>query len=661
MKRPAHRPAGMRPRLCFVSYQPLSRLAAPVIEAFRDQADVEIVDAIFDTARDQALERERAGLVDAFVTAGANSLVLRGSVSRPVATIKVTGYDIMLALLKAREYSNRVGVVTYRETIAELDQVKAILDVDVTQYAYETREEARLRFSALAEDGYRVIVGSSIVVELAEQVGLIGVLAYSIESIRRGLEDALEMSRVARLETARSELLGSVLDNLSEAVLAVDERHRITAINPPMQALLGRPRESLLGRPLGDIEPALSLEQTLRTGQAEKTMLTAFRRRDWLAHRTPILEQGSVRAAVITLHDGRSISDADFALRSQRRGRQALNTRYSFDDLVGGDPAFRSVIDAARRFARTDLTVLITGESGSGKELFAQAIHAAGLRADRPFVAVNCSAFPESLLESELFGYEEGAFTGTRRGGKRGLFELAHTGTLFLDEIGDMPVSLQTRLLRVLQEREVLRLGGSSPVPVDLRIIAATHQPLEQLITRRRFRSDLFYRLNILRLQLPALRERRADILPLARRLIAASLKRSGIAADPNRVIAPVRDRLIGYPWPGNVRELENLCERLVVLGTQLPPDDPMTVSALARDFPELFAGDPIPAAGPASADRTAAAIREALDRHGGNRQLAARSLGISRATLWRRMDQLGLVESGGSRRTSHETRNHTG
>jgi len=645
-----------RPRLCFVSYRPLSRLAAPVIEAFREQADIEIIDAIFDTAREQALAQERAGRVDAFVTAGANSLMLRGTVSRPVAVIKVTGYDILLALLKAREYSNRVGVVTFRETIAELDQVKSILDVDVTQYAYETRDEARQRFLSLAEDGYRVIVGSSIAVELAEQVGLTGVLAYSAESIQRGLEDALEMARVARLEAARSELLGSVLDHLSEAVLAVDERQRITAINPPMQVLLGQPADTLLGQRLDQVEPALSLDHTLKTGEAERAMLTAFRRRDWLAHRTPILEHGLVRGAVVTLHDGRSISDADFALRGQRRGRRPLQARYSFDDLVGSDPGLRSAREAARRFAHTHLTVLITGESGSGKELFAQAIHGASERTDRPFVAVNCSAFPESLLESELFGYEEGAFTGSRRGGKRGLFETAHTGTLFLDEIGDMPVSLQTRLLRVLQEREVLRLGGSSPVPVDLRIIAATHQPLEQLIAQRRFRTDLFYRLNILRLQIPALRERRGDILPLARRLIAASLARLGEPRDPDAVLGLLRHRLVEHDWPGNVRELENLCERLAVLSALLPRDEPMTLAALARDFPELYAGDAGPDGSAGEPQARAELVVAALARHAGNRQLAARQLGISRATLWRWMQQLDLGGRAGTRVVSHET-----
>lgn len=656
MKPLTRRAARVRPRLCFVSYGPLSRLAASVIEDFRSQAEIEIIDASFTTARDEALDRERAGSVDAFVTAGSNSIMLKGAVTRPVATIKVTGYDILVALLKARQYSDRVGVVTFMETIPELDQVKAMLDIDVTQYAYATREEAQLRFETLAAEGYRVIVGSSIVVELAEQMGLTGVLAYSTSSIQRGLEDALEMARVARLETARSELLSSVLDNLHEAVLAVDERHRVTAINPPMQALLGHPRDRLIGRPLQEIEPALSLESTLETGASDKAMLTGFRRRDWLVNRTPIIEQQAVRGAVVTLYDARSISDADFTLRSQRKGRRSLQARYCFGDLVGEDPVFQRAREAARRFARTQLTVLITGESGCGKELFAQAIHQESHRADRPFVAVNCSSFPENLLESELFGYEEGAFTGSRRGGKRGLFEIAHTGTLFLDEIGDMPASLQTRLLRVLQEREVLRLGGSSPVPVDVRVIAATHQPLDVLIRERRFRADLYYRLNILRLQLPALRDRREDIPLLARRLIAASLQRLGAVEHADDVLAPIAHRLVRYDWPGNVRELENLCERLAVLSTQLPPDETVAMSALAGDFPELFGNDdrlrPMP---PADTDWDIR-IRQALSRSGGNRQEAARLLGISRATLWRRMQLQLLAEPATGAALSHET-----
>ncbi|MBU1440821.1 MAG: sigma 54-interacting transcriptional regulator, partial [Gammaproteobacteria bacterium] len=431
----------------------------------------------------------------------------------------------------------------------------------------------------------------------------------------------------------------------------VDSRHCVIAANPPMEQLLGRSRQSMLGVDLDALEPALSLADTLQSGLAQRGGVLQLARRDWIVHRTPIHERGVRHGAVITLYDSRSIADADTTLRTQRRSRESPTARYSFRDLSGVSPAFLRTREAALRFACTDLTVLITGESGTGKELFAQAIHRAGPRADKPFIAMNCSAFPEALLESELFGYDDGAFTGARKGGRCGMFEAAHTGTLFLDEIGDMPVSLQTRLLRVLQEREVVRLGGHAPIPIDVRVIAATHQHLPDLIAERRFRADLYYRLNILRLQPPPLRERRADIPGLARELLARALRRLGSALDAEATLAVIGDRLLDYAWPGNVRELENLCERIAVFAAQYRRLDDLAVDDLAHDCPELF--DPaqrLPMLGtgrPAASavEPWTARLQAALDASGGNRQEAARRLGMSRATLWRKMKACGLLD----------------
>jgi propionate catabolism operon transcriptional regulator len=327
------------------------------------------------------------------------------------------------------------------------------------------------------------------------------------------------------------------------------------------------------------------------------------------------------------------IAEADTSLRIQQRKRQAA-ARWNFGDLTGDSSPFLRAVSTARRFARTDLTVLIAGESGSGKELFAQAIHNASTRAGQPFVALNCAAFPEALLESELFGHEEGAFTGARRGGKRGLFETAHTGTLFLDEIGDMPLSLQTRLLRVLQEREIVRVGGVAAIPVDVRVIAATHQPLEEMIAERRFRQDLYYRINTLRLALPPLRERSGDIAPLANTLVARSLARLGSKRDAAAALEPLLPALAAYGWPGNVRELENIADRIAVYLFQFDEAERIDYGALRDDCPELFLaahGAPEAEAG----DMRARLARE-LERCNGNRALAAQRLGISRSTLWR-------------------------
>jgi propionate catabolism operon transcriptional regulator len=291
-------------------------------------------------------------------------------------------------------------------------------------------------------------------------------------------------------------------------------------------------------------------------------------------------------------------------------------------------------------YARSPATVLIQGETGSGKELVAQAIHKESPRrgAQRPFVAVNCGAIAESLLESELFGHEEGAFTGARRGGHAGLFEAANGGTLFLDEIGEMPLALQTRLLRVLEEREVMRVGGTRPVPIDVRVISATHCDLETRVREGRFRADLFYRLAVLRLPLPPLRARVEDIAQLAEWSLKNALAALDARPHPNLAaeIAACIPLLQAYAWPGNVRELRNLTERLALF-LAAEPLQALTPGFLLSVAPEL--GSSSPAALPSPTPQPHhESVAEVLARFQGQRDAAARHLGISRTTLWRRL-----------------------
>lgn len=619
-------------RLCLISYTPLSRLAKTLLHEYSDRAEIEVFDDTFGSALEFAIKRESLGLVDAFVSAGGNAAMLRGAVKSPVASIAIGGFDLLLALIKARKYSQRVGVIAYDRTVPELDTMKAVLNLEIEQRAYRNYEEAARATRELAELGITVVVGSSVVVESAERNGLHGILAYSPSGIRRGIEDGIELARVSRLEGARYALISGVLGSLQEAVLAVDDTSNLIAINAPMEALLGGTQSSLLGRPLKDIAPELSLAGVMREGPGQGGQVLQFANREWIAHCAPIRDDRSIAGATLTLYDANKIQEADTHLRTQRKSRGLPVAKHAFADLSSVSPALKQTIDTAQRYAKTSLTILISGESGTGKEMFAQAIHNASPRADKPFIALNCAALPESLLESELFGYEEGAFTGARRGGKRGLFEAAHTGTLLLDEIGDMPMLLQSRLLRVLQEREVVRLGGLAPIPVDVRIIAATHQPLRELVRERRFREDLFYRINILQLTLPPLRDREGDILPLAQQFVSRCLKRLGCSHDAERLLAPMARQLTSYAWRGNVRELENICERLAMFFAQYARAQDVAYPSLAFDCPELFTGSrsvtvPI-----------GQQIEEALAACNGNRQEAARYLGISRATLWRRM-----------------------
>ena len=257
--------------------------------------------------------------------------------------------------------------------------------------------------------------------------------------------------------------------------------------------------------------------------------------------------------------------------RQLRKGlvRRGLTAKYTFRDITAVSPIMRSTVEIGKKFSRASSNVLITGETGTGKELFAHSIHASSDRMDQPFVAVNCATLPENLLESELFGYEPGAFSGAAREGRTGLFEQAHHGTIFLDEIGEIPVSLQAKLLRVLQEREVRRVGSTTVIPIDVRVIAATNVDIYQQVAQGRFRSDLLYRLNALEIHIPPLRERPEDILPLVENHLRALAAEMGTAQPV--LTAEARRLLRQYPWPGNVRELRNICERLVVMSGGQP------------------------------------------------------------------------------------------
>ena len=397
-------------------------------------------------------------------------------------------------------------------------------------------------------------------------------------------------------------------------------------------------------------------------GQVDETeVVVQLHRGMYLMSRTAIRERGLDAGALLTLRGTAAIQRADSTIRSQRRSR-SVSTRYSFDLITGSSAALSYARAVAERCARTASTVLITGETGTGKELFAQAIHNASARRLGPFVALNCASFPESLLESELFGYEEGSFTGSRKGGKPGLFEAAHTGTVFLDEIGDMPISMQTRLLRVLQEREVVRLGSNAPISIDVRVIAATHRSVEDRIAAGEFRSDLYYRLNILNVALPPLRERAEDLPLLAGQLLETKLRDLGSALRSDRALAPLLPTLGAYAWPGNIRELENMMERFAVFLFTVKEVASIDYALFLREAPELArrtdkapfeprsasvvaTPNSEPADEPSAVDPVIghddASIRAALVRARGNRQAAASLLGLSRTTLWRRLREM--------------------
>lgn len=580
--------SGDRLRIVAVGFHGLRDLLEELAPQHSTIAEVSVLDKAYSDAVADIVAMRAFRPVDAVVSAGSNGSYLRQHLDLPVVLVKAGGLDIMRGLARASRNTTHIALVTYGDIAPEVRHFCDTFGLSVALRSYTTEEDAEACVQELKAQGVQAIVAPGLVVDLARACGLEGVLLYSQGAVREAMDDAIEVARISRLEASRREKLNTILGKLKDGVVAVNMDERIETINPSMEALIGLPATQLIGQRLSEVSGALGLQQTLRSGDTESEQVEEVGGKTVVVTRMPIIEQGRQTGAVLVCQDPVAIQRLDRNLRSRAQPRANI-TKYSLDHLVGQSQVIREVRARALTCAQSDATVLIIGESGTGKELLAQGIHHASARRAQPFVAVNCAAFPESLLESELFGYVEGAFTGSSRGGKVGLFEAAHTGTIFLDEIGEMPPSLQTRLLRVLQEKEVLRLGSTEPTPVDVRIIAATHRDLNAQVQTGGFRRDLFYRLNILLIKLPSLRERKDDLPLLARHLqekVAQRLRYRKPGDDS--IVAAIVGVSRHYDWPGNIRELENLIERTLVF--RLPSSSSsITADEILGIAPELF------------------------------------------------------------------------
>lgn len=411
-------------------------------------------------------------------------------------------------------------------------------------------------------------------------VAAIGLVALTIEHRDRIVDNYEKysnfMERMADLLAAKiksevvakeSLLLAKNLNAIAEAypdgIISINSLGKVTHFNRPAEIILNIKSESILDRDYREKIVCPSLEESLKNGISLDAVHSIFNvsgnKIPVLLTTQPIKHNYNTEGIVCFFQELNKTKKMfeSFAL---------ANTRYSFNHIKGKSPSILKVINMAKRVSPSDSTVLLVGESGTGKELFAKAIHSESKRSNMPFIAINCSAIPDTLLESELFGYEGGSFTGSNKKGKPGKFELANQGTIFLDEIGDMPLNLQAKILRVIQERVVDRVGGTKPIPVDVRIIAATNKDLQKLIESNQFREDLYYRINVIPIQIPPLRERREDIIPLSNHFLKKydTLLLKGINGFESRASS----KLLQYTWPGNVRELENAIEYAVNLET---------------------------------------------------------------------------------------------
>ncbi|MFM0265242.1 propionate catabolism operon regulatory protein PrpR [Paraburkholderia sediminicola] len=653
MSTPPFEPA-QRPRIWAVSISRLRDLFFDIAGEYVERADLRIVSHGFEDAVHE-IDAVGAGRPDVVIAGGSNGAYLKTRVSVPVVLIGPTGFDVMHALARARRDGAKVALVTHGETPDEVRRFIAAYGIDVTFASYQSAQDAESVVLDLRDRGVDAVVGPGLIADLAANAGMGAVFLYSRASVRAAFDTALEVAQATRRETVRRQRLDNLLQHLRDGVVALDAQGRVEAMNQRLASVLGIDAAQAVGRALLELAPDLAGSLPDADGDTFCTVRGA----SYVVHRGPLASSSSAAGTVLTFQESRAVERLDRTLRSRQRVQQ-FSARYQLGDIVGVSDSIERVRTLVQRYAKSDATVLILGESGTGKEMVAQSMHQLSARRDFAFVAINCGAFPEALLESELFGYEEGAFTGARKGGKAGLIEVAHRGTLFLDEIAEMPLSLQSRLLRVLQEREVVRLGSTEPTRVDIRVVAATHRALTAGIETGSFRADLYYRLNILSIALPPLRERPADLLPLAVELLlqAASREPRLTARLPDadaarRVLASLSEPLKRYTWPGNVRELQNVIERIAV---ELADADTSTDSNGAAETlftreilrtvaPEIFEQPHTRTKKAALTLRErsrhveADEIRAALAACDGDRDAVCQALGISKTTLWRKLN----------------------
>lgn len=629
-------------KICVIApYADLAELACAVGRETPIPFDVWEGNLEIGGAKAQQAEKEGAQVI---VSRGGTASIIRQKVNVPVVEIQVTGYDVLRVMRPLIGAGKTAGIVGYFNVVKGCRYVCDILGISSREFILPTDyteidwDEIRARLRRIIEEeGVDVLIGDT--VAFANCVGNLGrevlLITSGRESILRAVEEAANLLSVREEEQKNAQRFEAVLNFVHDGVLATDQGGLLTVVNPVAEKIFDVQRDEVLGLPVTSVIQDTRIDKVLASGSPEFDQLQQAPAGHILTNRIPIRVDGEVKGVVATFQEVSQIEAAERKIRQNLYGK-GMVTRYTFRDILTRDPQMKRLIKLAKDYAKTNATILIQGESGTGKELFAQSIHAYSPRAQGPFVAINCSALPPPLLESELFGYVEGAFTGAKRSGKIGLFEMAHNGTIFLDEIGEMDRTLQARLLRVLEERQVMRLGSDSLIPVNIRVLAATNQDLRRLASQGTFRVDLLYRLNVLNLPMTPLRQRKVDIAYLAEYFLSRyqTEHRRRIEAIPPQI----SELLERYEWPGNVRELKNVMERLV-LSAESGRIEADTVRLLLEEMQEIWKHPAIGAELPDLLSGTLQQIKQrviaqVLQFEGGNKSRAAKRLGVDRATI---------------------------
>lgn len=607
-----------------------------------------------------AAEKENEGF-DAIISRGGTHEAISKFLTIPCINSEASVFDLidtLTAVKKSEEEDCTVKIlVYYLNTFLDdphfVKELEDLFHIKICVCKFSSYQEFDEVFDKFTTDD--IILGASHAVRKCKERGYKGYpLDAGYNTMRKSVIEAIERAKARKDDITKKKQLSLMLSYSTDGIMFINDRFVIEMMNPITrkiikevfgyhleegallkdQKLLKSIREAMTDRlPLRDLIYDVGTEETI--------LYNVF----------PITFNDTVSGIIISFREAKEI------IQSEKKIRKELNqkgcaAKYNLDDIKGESSAITYCRYLAKKFGMFDSNVLIQGETGTGKELFAQAIHNCSSRIHGPFYGINCATFPENLLESELFGYSDGAFTGAAKGGKAGLFELAHGGTIFLDEIGEMPLVFQNKLLRVLQEKEIRRIGDDKVIPIDTRIIAASHNDLMISVKNGKFREDLFYRLNVLNLVLPSLNERTEDIPSLIRHFMDIYRSKFNISYKM-KFNDEAMDCLKRYRWRGNVRELENFVERICVYGDEGKIINAGIVENVLRGFSSveknvnkdekashlLMSGDVLN-------EKVYDLIKDAIKRFDGNKSRAANYLGVSRTYIWRKLKEVEKNES---------------
>ncbi|WP_422445104.1 sigma 54-interacting transcriptional regulator [Thermoanaerobacterium sp. DL9XJH110] len=601
----------------------------------------------------KAAKKALANGSEVIISRGGTALMIEEELNITVVPITFSAYDLVRTLAKANFNKNSIGIIGYKNLIGEINGIENMMGCRIYFTEIKNHKEIEEKMLELYKRfGIQVFIGGEAVVKVAEDLGLKGILMdCGVETIRRSIAEGIRIARIMMEKAEKSMQFRAISDYSNEGIILLDEKNRVTYINPVGQKILMSGYEEIIEV---DIKKFIAGSKLIDAIEQKKQLTAEYDQINSIkaiVNYIPLFMNGVQVGSIISIHDITRIEELERKIRKEQYAK-GLTAKYTFNDILTNNEKMKKLINTAKRIAKTESTILITGESGTGKELIAQSIHNESLRKNGPFVAVNCASLPRNLLESELFGYVDGAFTGAKKGGKPGLFELAHMGTIFLDEVADMPLDLQAHLLRVIQEKELTRIGDDKVIPVNIRIISATNKDLQHYVSEGRFREDLYYRLNVLNIKMPPLRERQDDIPLLVSHFSKEYCAKNNLGMkkfSPDAISV-----LCSYLWPGNIRELQNFVEHLVLtvdsdIICENDVYELLGMKLQSRQALESYIIPGIKVSGGKSevSSEEGTGILDMIEKENiirvlkevnGNRKKAARILGISTTTLWRKL-----------------------